>query len=58
MSHPTKERINPKLTFATFDLAQEDIKKNRNKKDCTFGIRRESDSFISKSYTPGPGFYC
>ena len=56
MSSP-KERIKPKLTFATFDLAQEDVKKNRNLKDGTFGIRRESNSFIYKSYTPGPGFY-
>ena len=27
MSSP-KERIKPKLTFAAFDLAQEDVKKN------------------------------
>ena len=50
------ERITPKISFASSDPEQ-DLKKKKKECDGTFGIRRESNSFISKSYTPGPGFY-
>jgi hypothetical protein len=48
------ERVTPKISFTTSDPTH-DIEKKKS--DSTFGIRRDKYSFVSKSYTPGPGFY-